>query len=93
MAEYKTTSGQTIFDLSLQLYGDQSNIVKILAENTQLASLTGLIPPGTIIKYTPALGFTASQFFSDKLITVSTGQQNPVQGSGFDLGFDFTAFQ
>ena len=93
MAKYTTTSGQTIFDLSLQLYGNSSSVVKILSENANITSLTGLIPPGTIVNYTPVLGFTSAQFFTDKLITVNTGSNNPVEGSGFDLGFDFFAFK
>ena len=92
MAKYTTTSGQTIFDLSVQLYGNGSNIVKILSENPALNGLTGLIPPGTVIEYTPVLGFTPSQYFADSTTTASTGQGNPLQGSGFDLGFEINGF-
>lgn len=92
MAKYTTTSGQTIWDLSLQLYGDSSSSVRIFDDNPLLNSITGLIPPGTVIEYTPRLGFSASQFFTDSEITVNTGTGNPLQGSGFDLGFKLNGF-
>jgi len=92
MAKYTTTSGQTIFDLSLQLYGDSSNVVKIMNENPQLNVIAGVIPAGTVIDYTPRVGFSISQYFTDKVITVNTGTANPLQGSGFDLGFKINAF-
>lgn len=92
MATYVTTNGQTIFDLSLQLYGDTSNAVKILSDNPALNSIAGVIPPGTVIEYTPRDGFTVAQYFEDKKTIVNTGTGNPLQGSGFDLGFQINGF-
>ena len=92
MAKYITTSGQTVLDLSLQLYGDSSNAIKILNENPALNSIAGAIPPGTVIEYTPKEGFTVAQYFTDNKTTVNTGTGNPLQGSGFDLGFEINGF-
>jgi hypothetical protein len=92
MAKYTTTSGQTIFDLSLQLYGDASSAVKIINDNPALGSISGTIPPGTVVEYTPREGFTVAQYFADNKATVNTGTGNPLQGSGFDLGFEINGF-
>lgn len=92
MATYETESGQTIWDLSVLLYGNSSNVVKIIVDNPQLSTVTSLIPPKSVINYTPVLGFNISTFLSSKSIKPNTGQGNPLQGSGFDLGFEINAF-
>ena len=92
MATYTTESGQTIWDLSILLYGNSSNVVKIIVDNPQLNTVTSLIPPKTVINYTPVLGFNISTFLSSKAIKPNTGQGNPLQGIGFDLGFEINAF-
>jgi hypothetical protein len=92
MAKYVTTSGQTLFDLSLQLYGDTSSAVKILNENPALNNIAGVIPAGSVVEYTPRDGFTVAQYFTDKKTIVNTGTGNPLQGSGFDLGFQINGF-
>lgn len=63
MAEHVTTSRQTIWDLSHQLYGDSTHAVQILKENPGLGNLTKLIPSGSIIEYTPPTGNAVAQFF------------------------------
>jgi len=92
MAEYTTESGQTIFDLSVQLYGNASNAVKLLSDNPTLQGFGKLIPGGTVVTYTPPLGFTVSTFLSNKKKTANTGTGNPLQGSGFDEGFTINGF-
>ncbi len=92
MAQYTTESGQTIFDLSVQLYGNSSNAVKILSENPTLQGFGKLIPGGTAVEYTPPLGFTVSTFLSNKNKTANTGTGDPLQGSGFDEGFIINGF-
>lgn len=85
-----TTSDQTIWDLSHQLYGDASHAVKILLDNPSLGSITAQITPGTEIEYTPTLGNNITSYFKDN---VTTGTGNPEQGRGFDLGFQLNAFK
>lgn len=92
MAEYRTESGQTIFDLSVQLYGNTSNAVKILQDNPTLAGFGKLIPGGTVVTFTPPAGFTVATFLSNKKRTANTGTGNPLQGSGFDEGFKINGF-
>jgi len=92
MATYTTTSGQTLFDLSVQLYGNSSSVIKLLVDNTALAGIGKLVPAGSEIEYTPPEGFTVAQFLTDKRRTVNTGNNNPLQGSGFDLGFTLNGF-
>ena len=92
MATYTTTSGQTLFDLSVQLYGNSNNVIKLLVDNPTLAGVAKLVPAGSEIEYTPPEGFTVAQFLTDKRRTVNTGNNNPLQGSGFDLGFTLNGF-
>jgi hypothetical protein len=92
MATYKTESGQTIWDLSILLYGNSSNAVKLMTDNPSLASISGLIPPQTSITYTPVLGFNVATYFSEINVKPNTGQGNPLQGSGFDSGFQINGF-
>jgi hypothetical protein len=87
MSTYITIQGQTIWDLSIQLYGDASNAVKLVNDNTTLSNIGKLIPPGTSIEYTPPVGNTITTFFSNKQTDPVTGTGNPLQGSGFDEGF------
>ena len=51
MEEYKTIEGQNIFDLSNLLYGNTSNLVKLLTDNPALGYVANNIPAGTVIKY------------------------------------------
>ena len=92
MATYITESGQTIWDLSILLYGNSSNAVKLLTDNPHLQNISGLIPPQTSITYTPVLGFNVASYFNDINVKPNTGQGNPLQGSGFDIGFQINAF-
>jgi hypothetical protein len=86
-------SGQTVFDLSILLYGNSSNAVKIIQDNPALQNVTRQITPGTVISYTATLGNKTVDYFTDKKITPDTGQTNPLSGSGFDLGFKTTGFK
>lgn len=92
MAKYTTSSEQTVWDLSNQLYGDASHAIKLLQDNPILDGLTSKIPSGTVIEYTPPLGNSVSDFFRDNKTLVTTGSGNPEQGRGYDLGFDLNGF-
>lgn len=87
MSTYTTIQSQTIWDLSLKLYGVTSKVVQIVTDNPGLDYIGKLIPPGTTITYTEPLGNTVITFFSNKLLDPVTGTGNPLQGSGFSQGF------
>lgn len=93
MAKYTTISGQTIWDLSVLLYGDSSNVVKILQDNPSLGQITKQIPAGTVIEYTETLGNAVKTYLRTNKIDPGTGQTSPLSGSGFDLGFESNAFK
>jgi phage tail protein X len=92
MSTYITIQGQTIWDLSIQLYGDSSNAIKIVSDNPGLDKVGKLIPPGTSIEYTAPTGNNTTLFFSNKQIDAATGTGNPLEGSGFDSGFEINGF-
>jgi phage tail protein X len=87
MSTFTTIQSQTIWDLSLQLYGDTSNVVKLINDNPGLDFVGKLIPPGTSITYTAPTGNTITTYFNNRLIDPVTGTGNPLQGSGFTDGF------
>lgn len=87
MSSYTTIATQTIWDLSILLYGDTSNVVKIISDNPSLEYVGKLIPPGTVVEFTEPLGNTVRDYLSNRLIDPATGTGNPLQGSGFDDGF------
>ena len=87
MSTYTTIQSQTIWDLSLKLYGDTSNVVKLINDNASLEYVGKLIPPGTTVEYTEPLGNTVITHLSNRLIDPVTGTGNPLQGSGFTDGF------
>mgnify|MGYP003624881500 CR=1 FL=1 len=93
MAIYKTTSGQTIWDLSNQLFGDSSHAIQILQENPTLGTITSAITPGTVINYTPIIGNEIQGFFSNNKTLVTTGGGNPSERRGVDLGFNLNGFK
>jgi phage tail protein X len=87
MSQYITIQSQTIWDLSIRLYGNSSNAVKIVSENPGLDYIGKLIPPGTVIEYTEPVGNTITTFLSNRQTDPVTGTGNPLQGSGFSQGF------
>ena len=87
MSTYTTVQSQTIWDLSIQLYGDTLNAVKIITDNTTLDYVGKLIPPGTVIEFTKPIEDVITTFLSDKGLDTVTGTGNPLQGSGFTEGF------
>jgi len=86
MLKYKTQSGQNIFDLAVQLYGDTSKAVQIMNDNPGLSWNTDILPQ-TEILYTDESNVTA-QFFSTKKIVIATSNPNELIGKGFDEGFN-----
>ena len=91
MEEYKTIEGQNIFDLSNLLYGNTSNIVKLLTDNPALGYIVKNIPAGTVVKYTKQKGNNITNFYISESLKPGTKDiTTPLQGSGFTSGFDAT---
>lgn len=87
MSTYTTIQGQTIWDLSVKLYGNASNVVKLISDNPFLDYVGKLIPPGSVIQYDAPLGNVTTNFFNNRNTDPATGTGNPLQGSGFGTGF------
>lgn len=50
--EYKTKEGQSLLDISIQLYGDHSYAFKLLQDNpTKIKCLDTVLLPGTTLVY------------------------------------------
>jgi phage tail protein X len=92
MATYTTVLGQNIYDLSVLLYGNTTNIVKLVQDNPGLDRVSKNIPAGTVITYDAQSGNDVVDFFSNKEVSPVTGDRDLGAGGGFDSGFDLTGF-
>ena len=93
MDQYTTIEGQNIFDLSNLLYGNTSNMVKLLTDNPALGYVVKNKPAGTVIKYTKQKGNNITNFYISESVKPGTKDiTTPLQGNGFTGGFDFTGF-
>lgn len=52
MKEYKTSDGQSVYDLALMLYGDVSATVKIMQDNpSTVVNVNVVLPSGATVLY------------------------------------------
>lgn len=70
-ANWKTRYGQTVYDLALQLYGDISNLGKVL---TQVLSLDDPIVNSEISTGSTD-NYLANSLFSRKIVATSSGEE------------------
>lgn len=93
MEEYITIEGQSIWDLSNLLYGNSSNLVKLVQDNPALGFVGKTVPAGTVIKYEKQKGNQVVEFYQNRRVDPGTRDiTNPLQGSGFDSGFKINGF-
>lgn len=93
MDEYITIEGQSIWDLSNLLYGNTSNMVKLVQDNPVLGNIGKTVPSGTVILYERQKGNQVTDFYTNRNVTPGTRDlTQPLQGSGFDSGFDINGF-
>ena len=93
METYITVEGQNIWDLSALLYGNSSNVVKLVQDNPGLGNVGKTIPAGTVILYTKQKGNQIVDFYSNRNENPGTRDlTEPLQGGGFDSGFKINGF-
>ena len=87
MKIYRTRQGQSIFDIAIQLYGNEEFANEILKNNSNL-DINTTIPSGTNISYNEENAILP-QYFIDKKIDVTTDQKGTLNiGGGFNVGFN-----
>ena len=87
MSTYNTRTGQNIFDLALQTYGDLTKTVQLFNDNNAIQSLNNEIPSGIEINFTEEQN-EIRQYLIDKNFDISTSDALQTPGKGFDSGFD-----
>lgn len=93
MERYTTKEAQSIWDLSNLLYGNTSNIVKLVQDNPSLGFVGKTIPAGTVINYTKQVGNPITEFYINRRVTPGTKDlTQPLQGGGFTSGFKINGF-
>lgn len=78
--------GQTIFDLSLQLYGDVSKIYDLIKLNPKIENITYNNLTGMVILYDDFKTET-TEYFKTNQITISTRFPEYTTGESFDDSF------
>ena len=69
--EYTMLSGQSVFDLALLLYGDITQVFRILDDNPELDNiLSGF--PGLVIQYEEQ-SLSITEFYKDNKIDLASG--------------------
>ena len=81
--------GQTLFDLSLQLYGSIEYVYKIIQDNPQITNIHYPNLAGIVISYEEQ-GFDLTNYFSTNGISISTDYPVINQGFSFDESFDLS---
>lgn len=72
---YTVSFGQTLADLSIQLYGDESHILQIVQDNPDIGDINNYRLQGMVINYTdPNLSLT--NYFKINKIIINTGNSN-----------------
>lgn len=84
MKTYKTRQGQSLLDVSLQLFGDTENILTILKNNPTL-NINDDLQAGTEIQYNE-IDNVFVRFVNTKNIDVNTSESN--LGGAFNEGFN-----
>jgi LysM repeat protein len=77
---------QTLFDMSLQLYGSVENVFKILEDNSDIDNINRVHLVGVSMKYTPQT-LAITEFFRNNRINITTGAND---GRSFDESFSWS---
>lgn len=81
--------GQTLFDLSLQLYGSIEFVYKIIEDNHTITNIHYPNLVGLEITYEEQ-GFDLTNYFSTNNISISTDYPVINTGNSFDESFDLS---
>lgn len=88
MSTYNSVEGQSIYDIALQLFGDESRVVELMTSNPEkLNSINNEIIGGTDLSFDPDQN-EINQFLTDRKFTIATTNNCDLDGKGFDNGFD-----
>jgi hypothetical protein len=81
--------GQTIWDISLQLYGSIEYVFKIIEDNPQITNIHYPNLKGMVISYEEQ-GFDLTNYFKTNEISISTEYPIINDGHSFDESFDLS---
>ena len=91
MQEYRVTSGQSLFDVSIQLYGDSSHVLDIINNNPQLfLTINSNLESNSIIKYNDQNN-TITNYFATNNLKLVTSDPKTIEGASYnnDYGTDY----
>lgn len=89
MSTFRTVGGQTIYDIALQVYGDESFAVKIVNDNPDVfSSIDDEVFGGFDITFDENLNDT-SVFVTNRQIIIATNDVTDDSGKAFDNSFTF----
>ena len=78
---------QSLFDLSLQYYGDVENVYSLIQSNTYLDSILSDNFNGNVLNYTSEINYV-NNYYSKNLINIGTKPQITIEESNYLLQED-----
>lgn len=78
---------QSLFDLSLQYYGDVENVYNLIQSNTYLDSILSDNFNGNVLNYTSEINYV-NNYYSKNLIDIATKPQITIEESNYLLQED-----
>lgn len=78
---------QSLFDLSLQYYGDVENVYNLIQSNTYLDSILSDNFNGNVLNYTSEINYV-NNYYSKNLINIGTKPQITIEESNYLLQED-----
>lgn len=81
--------GQTLFDISLQLYGSIEYVYKIIEDNPTITNIHYPNLTGLSITYEEQ-GFDLTKYFKTNEISITTGYPEINTGHSFDESFNLS---
>lgn len=84
---YTITYGQTLYDLSILLYGDASHVLKIITDNPTIDNIQNIYLTGLTVSYTNP-GLSLTNYWTSNDIVINTGQsQGNISVKAFSSAF------
>ena len=86
MKEYRVKSGQSLYDISIQLYGDTSHVLDILKLNENLDLNTNLV--ANSILYYEKQNTTLVNYLSTNSLNLATSEPKTVTGGDYSNDYN-----
>lgn len=78
--KYTVTSGQTLMDVAIELYGDITGMLRLIEDNSSLRDINSDLQAGQVLKYDTSFAINEAVKTYFKARSVNTGEVNSIVG-------------